>query len=111
MHISELCFVVFCSVPNSGFAIQMRWHEDFLPRNPKMFMPARKSVDGSRPQVHARRHLFFSHVAAIVSEFVFIRSFGNKAQDLARQDERTEESYSGLATKEKETAAQKRSIT
>jgi hypothetical protein len=35
MHISKLCFVVFCFVPNSGFAIQMRWDEDFLPREPE----------------------------------------------------------------------------
>ena len=32
MHISKLCLVVFCCAPISGFAIQMRWDGDFLPR-------------------------------------------------------------------------------
>ena len=35
VHISKLRFVVFCFVPNSGFAIQMRLAEDFLPQEPE----------------------------------------------------------------------------
>jgi hypothetical protein len=71
MHISKLSFVVFCFVPNSGFAIQMRWDEDFLPREPENVYAGRKNVDGSRRQMRARRYFCFSQAAETVAESVF----------------------------------------
>jgi len=44
MHISKLCFVVFCCVPNSGITIQMRRDEDFLPREAEKVYARQKSV-------------------------------------------------------------------
>jgi hypothetical protein len=44
MHISKLCFVVFCCVPNSGIRIKMRRDEDFLPREAEKVYARQKSV-------------------------------------------------------------------
>ena len=41
----------------------MRWDEDFLPRDQKMFMPGRKDVDSSRRQMHARRYFGLGRAA------------------------------------------------